>query len=158
MTDVMDRVRKCKACGKDKPPPRDTRVALLCAECEATSLCRHFGFNRGKPICAVGCEAVALSPRPCQWSRDIPHVACEHFQAVGLEACRAADAERLKQRHITQAILALTALIKLSHRGTDWSGELECPVCHKRIQAAHSSGNGHTTGSCETEGCVAWIE
>lgn len=35
---------------------------------------------------------------------------------------------------------------------------VECPVCHGKLHLFQSSHNGHTSGKCETEGCVSWIE
>lgn len=45
--------------------------------------------------------------------------------------------------------------LKKGHGGT---GEVECPICKKRLRYSVASYNGHMWGSCETEGCVRWMQ
>lgn len=40
----------------------------------------------------------------------------------------------------------------------DRSEIVECPVCKGKLNLFQSSRNGHTSGNCETNGCVSWME
>lgn len=40
----------------------------------------------------------------------------------------------------------------------DRSDVVECPVCEGKLHLYQSSRNGHTSGKCETNGCISWIE
>lgn len=35
---------------------------------------------------------------------------------------------------------------------------IECPKCGRALTVWISSFNGHTTGKCETDRCLQWIE
>lgn len=35
---------------------------------------------------------------------------------------------------------------------------IKCPACGGLLHLAQASTNGHVHGSCETEGCVSWME
>ena len=35
---------------------------------------------------------------------------------------------------------------------------IECPVCKGRLHLSQAAYNGHVHGTCETEGCVSWME
>lgn len=35
---------------------------------------------------------------------------------------------------------------------------VECPACKGRLHLSQSAYNGHVHGSCETPGCVRWME
>lgn len=40
----------------------------------------------------------------------------------------------------------------------DRSEIVRCPVCKGNLHLFQSSRNGHTSGNCETNGCVSWME
>ena len=48
--------------------------------------------------------------------------------------------------------------VREEHKGADWSGIMECPVCQGQLHVRHHAYNGHVWGKCETEGCVSWME
>ena len=48
--------------------------------------------------------------------------------------------------------------IKKAHKGEDWKGIVECPICKKNLHVVHSSYNGHVRVSCETKECVQFME
>jgi hypothetical protein len=50
------------------------------------------------------------------------------------------------------------ARIKKEHKGENWQGVEECPVCKNKLQMTHAAYNGHTRGKCETPDCLSWIE
>ena len=54
--------------------------------------------------------------------------------------------------------LPLIAQVKKEHKGTDWRGVKECPICKAVLHMTHAKYNGHTSGKCETKGCLSWIE
>lgn len=35
---------------------------------------------------------------------------------------------------------------------------IACPACGGRLHLAQAANNGHVHGSCETEGCVRWMQ
>lgn len=37
-------------------------------------------------------------------------------------------------------------------------GVVECPICKGQLHLTQSAHNGHVHGTCETDGCVAWME
>lgn len=45
-----------------------------------------------------------------------------------------------------------------THRGTRASGVVECPACKGLLRLSIAASNGHIHGSCETAGCVSWME
>lgn len=56
------------------------------------------------------------------------------------------------------SIYPIIAQIKKSHANTNWSGSMECPVCHSELLLAYSAINGHVWGRCKTPNCIAWME
>jgi len=40
----------------------------------------------------------------------------------------------------------------------DVRSTIECPTCNKALTYTVSSYNGHTHGTCETTGCLKWME
>lgn len=42
--------------------------------------------------------------------------------------------------------------------GVDRQEVVECPVCEGRLHLSQSAHNGHVNGTCETAGCVSWME
>jgi hypothetical protein len=37
-------------------------------------------------------------------------------------------------------------------------GSIKCPRCGGDLNYVRNKINGHTTGSCKTEGCLQWLE
>lgn len=48
--------------------------------------------------------------------------------------------------------------IKKEHKGKQWVGIVECPICKGSLHVSHSSYNGHVHGKCDTENCLNWME
>lgn len=40
----------------------------------------------------------------------------------------------------------------------DMTGEVLCPACGNTIKYSRSGYNGHVWGTCETEGCLQWMQ
>jgi hypothetical protein len=55
-------------------------------------------------------------------------------------------------------IIAISKRIKEDHKGKDWQGSEECPICQGRLLLSHSKTLGHVAGSCETSNCLNWME
>lgn len=72
--------------------------------------------------------------------------------------------EELRQKlyDVAHYVLPLTGPLKLANRLSNGrfrpnSETIECPKCKKRLRMVVRA-NGHTSGACETEGCLAWLE
>lgn len=91
--------------------------------------------------------------------RGIAQVPCAQWEApteAEIEADRHAVATMLAQA----GKVALTvALVKRQHRGANWRGTFDCPVCGgaDTLTIKHAR-NGHTSGQCATPRCFGWIE
>jgi hypothetical protein len=48
--------------------------------------------------------------------------------------------------------------MRMKHRKEGFRGVVECPVCKGRLHFTVSNYNGHTSGRCESENCVNYIE
>lgn len=87
-----------------------------------------------------------------------PQCQCPHVQFPTPEETAAHEAEVQKCIDKTMQALAVVEPIRKEHKGKDWRGVLECPVCKGKLHVRHAGFNGHVWAKCETEGCVAWIE
>lgn len=54
--------------------------------------------------------------------------------------------------------MKVMAQVKAAHKGRNWQGTMECPVCADQLFVTHVAYNGHTSGRCTTPGCLNWIE
>ena len=64
------------------------------------------------------------------------------------------------EAHISRILtaMAVVAPIRKTHKGKDWVGTVECPICKGQLKVSHAALNGHIWAKCETQGCVSWIE
>jgi hypothetical protein len=64
-----------------------------------------------------------------------------------------------RERHTERLRIATAAVAPLrqQHKGSDWEGVIECPICKGRLHVRHAGYNGHIHARCEA-GCVAWME
>lgn len=160
----------CDRCGKDKTDGRENRSGL-CQQCEADSTCKHLGREDTGGIgpdyvCRVGVDIRAHvgdsqgwgTRLPCRyWEGGCP-VSCDQFEPIGIESIRADDEATSIAIGKTLAALAVVPDIKRDHKGENWKGVVECPVCEGRLHVSHAAYNGHVWGKCETKGCVSWME
>lgn len=160
----------CRRCGKDKPPPRN-RSTALCLECEAETRCVHYDHNGGIVDddwrCAAGvCLRAITAPMegsglrvPCRFIQGGTPVTCDKFTPTPIEQCRAKDEAWEAQWKRMTLVLPVVGDIKKEHKGTNWSGVIDCPTgCGGQLGLTHAACNGHVWGKCSTEGCVAWME
>ena len=64
------------------------------------------------------------------------------------------DRESQKTNHGMKAV----EQIRRDHKGQNWSGVIECPICNGRLHVSHAACNNHVHAQCETPGCLAWME
>lgn len=56
------------------------------------------------------------------------------------------------------AAFPMISKVKKAHKGEDWRGVEECPICKGKLHMTHAKYNGHVWGQCETQGCLSWME
>lgn len=159
----------CGRCGNDKTDGRENRSGL-CQLCEAETTCKHLTRelrNVGPGYDYVCYEAVSVkelvgdSPGwatrlPCRyWEGGCP-VQCDKFEPVGIDAVRIRDDKCSVGR--TLATLSVMSAIKEEHKGKNWRGVVECPVCGGQLHVSHAAYNGSVHGLCRTKDCVSWME
>lgn len=84
---------------------------------------------------------------------------CEHF-CLPTDA-EIAEYEAMVAAHIEKVVITgnLVQKLKEEHKGKNWSGQVECPVCKGRLHVSIAgSFNGHAFVRCETTDCVSYRE
>jgi len=141
--------------------------------------CKHFNGNMNE-CCDAGVKYSDVTPgppeaagswirRPCMSVAGNPHrgkvIANTGPQGTCEKREEPTDAEiREHEEYIekrTQMImktLPLIGKIKKEHKGENWKGTEECPVCGGVLYLTHAACNGHVWGKCETNDCVGWME
>lgn len=169
VSDRFEILKICDRCGAVKEPGRQ-RSTKPCASCEANSKCRH--YHPSAPMSHDGCKLgidldVLVGSEKMGWRCRLPcslgsyshHVIpCSKFEPYTVQEIQADDLEF--EEAMARFMLAgpLLRKIKAEHKGTNWSGVVECPSCNGRLHLSHAKCNGHIWGKCETEGCLSWIE
>lgn len=167
--DPMGLLKICQTCGKTKTGRRE-RSTAACVECEAKSKCRH--YHPSAPLSHDGCKLginldVLIGSERSGWGCRIPCrltsfseevIPCSKFEPYTVAEIEADDAEMDLAFGNFLVAGELINKVKEDHKGTDWSGVLECPVCDGKLSLSHAKCNGHVWGKCETEGCLAWME
>ncbi len=116
--------------------------------------------NPDEPGCALRqpCRQVPVFNTPDQLAHFERRGTCDKYE----EPTQAElDAYELKIQAAIQrmeASLPLIDRVKKEHRGQDWQGVEECPICKGKLFMTHAKYNGHVHGKCETEGCLSWME
>ena len=85
-------------------------------------------------------------------------VPCDKYMEPTKDQIAESDAIRDKAIVRLLKTLPLSMRIKTEHKGKNWAGIEECPVCLGKLHLSHSASNGHVWGKCETKDCVSWIE
>jgi len=62
-----------------------------------------------------------------------------------------------EHRKIDEGLKAV-AHIRKEHKGKNWSGTVECPICKGTLRVSHAASNGHVHAQCQTPDCIAWME
>ena len=63
-----------------------------------------------------------------------------------------------KQLNNMRLVGPVIRAIKEKYHGQNHKGELECPVCKKKLFFTIASINDHVWMSCETKGCIGFIQ
>lgn len=123
--------------------------------------CTHFNGVQ-HDTCRAGCSYKQFQGKqtlPCLRSQDLDQsVKCDKRQWVSEEEIqKELDEIELEMKKFMTAG-PLIKRIKREHRGEDWKGVEECPVCKGKLHMSHAKYNGHVWGKCETKDCLAWME
>lgn len=122
-----------------------------------------------RPGCALGIDVRRLvggsdfgwlRRHPCYFkNRDQPgFVPCEKAEPHTEEEIEQHEREVDLAVDRLLARLPLIEQLKSEHRGKNWSGSIVCPECGGTLNLSHAASNGHVSGRCSTEGCLAWME
>lgn len=126
--------------------------------------CKHYNGLSNKGCGAgVGYNGLVadrkrqLDMLPCFWAnRNKPGVPECAYREWPTEA-ELKEREEYIQKRIA-FVLPLISQIKKQHGRSNVSGTPDCPICGKALHYTVVRFNGHTSGKCETEGCLSWIE
>jgi hypothetical protein len=70
---------------------------------------------------------------------------------------QAEDEERQFAEYLTFITGAVSRVKRIASRHNS-QGIIQCPKCGGDLWWTWAALNGHTSGDCRTEGCLAWIE
>jgi hypothetical protein len=132
--------------------------------------CQHYDpeglMGRGlysKPtrLCKAGVcyDSIDAKERPCigGHNKANPIAICPKWQRKTREQGEArADAIEASLNRMTVVMPIVSEWRKKPPKGK--AEVIECPMCKGRLHLSQSSYNGHVHGTCETEGCVSWME
>lgn len=142
--------------------------------------CKHFCGLRDKK-CNAGVVYDSVTPRPgepgcalripChlperfaarfnerQRSEQDQRGTCDKFELPSDEeiAKHEAEIKAVIERHMRMEPFIRD--MRMKHRKDGFRGIVECPVCKGKLHFTVSNYNGHTSGRCESENCVNYIE
>lgn len=121
--------------------------------------CKHFnGIQNNTCHAGVRYKQFALGVFPCIKKFNKENVTCDKYAEPSAEEVAAHDAMIKAEMEKFMAAGPLIKEVKREHKGTNWKGVKECPVCKGKLHMSHAAYNGHVWGRCETEGCLAWME
>lgn len=111
----------------------------------------------GRTGCALRLPCIRSHHDPTK-RRGEPLCECPHLRWPTIEESQAHEAET--RRYIDRFMLAQEVIseVKKEHRGKDWRGTKECPICKGVLHMTHAAFNGHVWGQCETKDCLSWME
>lgn len=101
-------------------------------------------------------EASVLEPLDRKGEKAIPCTLREEPTDEEIQADRA-ESDAWMERSMAAMQVAREWRVK-PKPAEDRREVVECPICKGRLHLSQSAYNGHVHGSCETEGCVSWME
>ncbi len=148
---------RCDRCGM-----KTYRVTEgLCVRCESETSCKH-RVSMMEDSCKAGVDLNKFEPgtTPCYFCNLGVPAKCDKFEATPISDILALDQEIKNSISNFVLIGPFVESIKEKHKGEDWSGIVDCPVCgvEKALAVSHSSHNGNVSCQCSTEGCQSWME
>lgn len=133
--------------------------------------CKHYNGTGRNETCRAGVNYAELGDdsRPGMLNR-LPCLR-EHFKEDVIAACASHAwhtpeeiAERVKSTResamrTVNARAAIFAYLKAEGKPTrNVAGSIPCPICNKGTLGFSIAYNGHCHGTCNTHGCVSWME
>lgn len=113
--------------------------------------------NDERPRVKVGAKGIPWGPCVEGHLLDDPKAACPHWERRSLEAAeKYADAMERALWQVETAGPFIDAWRNKPPLGK--SETVECPVCKGRLRLSQAAINGHVSASCETEGCIRFVE
>ena len=124
--------------------------------------CKYFnGISKG---CAVGIDIRKFVGGPdLGWCTRMPclkknNVTCSDYTDYTDAELATIEQEFKQMEDRFIRVGPIVANIKEKHKGENWSGTVECPVCKGKLHLKHTGYNSHVWGKCETENCLSWME
>ena len=141
-------------------------------------LCKHYNGSFHNKNCCAGvcyddvtpdpkksgcalrqpCRQIPLFTTPEQLAEFEKRGSCDKYEEPTQAELDGYEASIQSTMRNFTASLPLIGRMKQEHKGQDWQGVVECPVCKGRLHMTHAAFNGHVHGKCETENCLAWME
>lgn len=134
--------------------------------------CQHYTHGKGVDmICAAGMNIKEIQKvqtgekgikwGPCIGGHTLPNPTeyCPHWVRKTREMGekRADDIEEMLER--MAIVMPVVSKWRTKPKPKQDRFEvIECPKCKGKLHLSQSSYNGHVHGSCETSGCVSWME
>jgi hypothetical protein len=130
--------------------------------------CIHFRDQMRNETCEAGVAydtfrtgGTPFKQQPCFLDKGVSRpdaLPCEHLRRPTPEEIAAheewADFRLDKLRRVMTAIQPW----RKEHKGQSFREMIECPECKGRLHLSIAAYNGHVHATCETPGCVSWVE
>lgn len=141
--------------------PDDCRhyTGIMAYACKAgVNYRQHVGGQDSGWACRLPCRPNGGFTKPEQM------VPCDKADRISAEEAQRLNAEDDAEVEAFLAHIKLTQPIidelRAEYRRTRSGAQrtMDCPACGKQLTITVSAYNGHTSGCCETKGCLAWRE
>lgn len=136
-------------------------------------VCRHFNGlldpgNESVRKCDAGvCYRKLVGGELTGWWTRAPclkqhktDVVCEKYEEPSDKEVQEYERGLAETFSQMDALLPVLDKLRKKHKGQNWTGAIDCPVCGKKstLYVRHAKSNGHMGGKCTTPGCVSWVE
>lgn len=131
-----------------------------------TEFCKHYRAMSDhdtceKDIAYASFKGLKFEQRPCFEQDGVAPCGCELAEFPTAEERE--ERNRLMAERFVNIGKARDAIVE--HLGGPWKrgiegsrGQIICPVCEGMLSFTRSGYNGHIHASCNTTGCVSWME
>lgn len=119
-------------------------------------------------ICDAGIDLVRFAgtrfdTRPCfldkKTGKSKPNVQpCECLRIPTPEEIKSHEEWPDRRMNLRCAVMVGIAPWRAKHKGRSFTEVVECPACKGRLHLSIAAYNGHVHGTCQTAGCVSWME
>lgn len=121
-------------------------------------------WGNGHDTCEAGVrfDSLAKGPnQPCfldngQSKPGADH--CDYLRRPTAEEIAAHEAWQKDRFGLFAKVMIGIKPWRVAHKGKNAAEVVECPACGGRLHLSIAAYNGHVHGSCETKGCVRWME